>query len=68
MDIVGIWLLFCFGAIGGKWIEKPRSGFSLADSDEQAIARNERWASWGSWLGLGFAVTGFALQAWALWL
>ena len=68
MDIVGIVLLYCYGAIGGKWIDEPTVLLALPESDSDAVARNERWARRGSVLGLLLAVTGFGLQIWAQWL
>ena len=75
MDIVGIVLLYCYGAIGGKWIDAPTSTgrwmFTSSDDPEQDLrvrARNERRARLGSGLGLLLAVTGFGLQIYAQWL
>ena len=67
MDIVGIVLLFLFGAIGGKWIDKPVVTF-VSVKVGAALARNERRARWGSWVGLLSAVAGFGLQIYAQWL
>ena len=74
MDIVGIWLLFLYGAIGGKWIDKPvefRFG-SNPPGDLKARVRqrdeNERRARRRSNWGLGLATTGFFLQGVAQWL
>ena len=68
MDIVGICLLFCYGAIGGKWIESGGALLALPEHDSEGIAKNERKAKIGSKVGLFSAVVGFILQGVAQWL
>ena len=84
MDIVGIWLLYHYGAIGGAWIDAPkdkRVWRAMRQRREkvkfegfrevrtaEAVARNEKLARVGSRWGLGLAATGFGLQAVAQWL
>ena len=82
MDIGGIWLLFTYGAIGGKWIEvrvppqfvvvdeisgNDRWHKCVAEAD-RVNKRNERRAKWGSRIGLALATLGFFLQGVAQWL
>ena len=67
MDIVGIVLLFCFGAIGGEWINRGRLVIA-SNANQERIERNKCLARTGSCAGLGFAVTGFLLQIVAQWL
>ena len=61
MDIVGIGLLYWFGAL---WSDAPVRGVVSRDKAE----RDDIWGRWGQRWGLGFAVVGFGLQAWAQWL
>lgn len=80
MDIVGIWLLFYYGAAGGYWINKPMPesliGFHLdREGGEEFFAgpalevfRNMRSARRNARWGLGLATMGFALQGVAQWL
>lgn len=75
MDIVGIVLLFRYGAIGSDWIGKPtrlRMVYEQKDGDaeraDDAQRRNEQRASAGAGIGLALAVTGFALQFLAQWM
>ena len=68
MDIVGIALLFRYGAIGGMWIQAGDWPEGPTVTDEIKTRRNKRVARRGAWLGLGFAVTGFVLQIVAQWL
>ena len=75
MDIGGIWLLFTYGAIGGKWIGEPigfRFDPKLAGPELMDRVRerdeNERVARRGSRCGLTLAVGGFILQIVAQWL
>ena len=67
MDIGGIWLLFTYGAIGGKWINKDNH-LTLGSDDPGATERNERRARRGARWGLGLATAGFILQGVAQWL
>lgn len=66
LDIVGIWMLFWFGAIGGKWINQDNH-LIIGSDDPGATARNERRAWWGAWGGLALATVGFSLQIVAQW-
>ena len=68
MDIVGIVLLYRYGAIGGQWIERGGARLVLPQHDTEGIAKNERKAKVGSVVGLVSAVVGFGLQIWAQWL
>lgn len=82
MDIVGIVLLFRFGAIGGAWIDRPTAAPPMVtipdgvDDKDDEIAnaalrdteRNHRRARCGAFVGLLLAVVGFALQIVAQWL
>ena len=69
MDIVGILLLFFCGGIGGQWMSQPGVvNWPGIGATEGEIARDERWARRGAYLGLALAVSGFGLQIWAQWI
>lgn len=78
MDIVGIVVLFRFGAIGGKWIEEISADVRefMGEEDitivESMIAgerlERERRARFWAGIGLLLAVGGFGLQIWAQWV
>ena len=63
MDIVGIWLMFLFGGIGGHFVEMPMDRVQPWHADPKG-----RRPQWASFLGLLLASAGFALQGVAQWL
>ena len=67
MDIVGIVLLFRFGGIGGRWIDR-NVGTLTWRTDEGKAEHDRRLARWGAGIGLSLAVLGFALQIVAQWV
>ncbi len=79
MDIVGIWLLFKYGAAGGYWIDKPMPSvvsFHLDREDGEEslggpaleVLRNMRTAKENASWGLSLATVGFIFQGIAQWL
>ena len=79
MDMLGIALLFRYGAWGGYWIDKPmptaidllvhnKIAESHASGPALEVVYNRRSSRKGAWWGLGVALAGFALQIVAQWL
>ena len=63
MDIVGIWLMFLFGGIGGHFVEMPTDRLTPWYAHPEG-----RRAQWASFSGLGLATSGFGLQIVAQWI
>ena len=74
MDILGICLLYKYGAIGGSWIDAPMPKIIDIVREEHTagparnVIRNRRKARYGAGFGLSIAVLGFALQILAQWV
>ena len=75
MDIIGILLLFRFGAIGGEWINVPGPQPSVTRREKVIelfanlkTERNQHSARRGSRFGLVLATLGFIVQIVAQWL
>ena len=74
MDILGILLLYRYGAIGGSWIDAPMPKIIDIVSEEhtagpaRSVIRNRRKARYGARFGLGIVVLGFVLQIIAQWV
>ena len=68
MDIVGICLLYRYGAMGGFWIDAPMpeivdmTPVEHTTGPARQVHRNRRRARYGAKFGLGIAVVGFMLQ------
>ena len=67
LDIIGIWLLYWYGAVGSWWIDDPMP--DVMDGPEERYAgpalevfRNRRKARKGALWGISIVVIGFLLQ------
>ena len=79
LDVVGIYLLYKNGAVGGEWIKVAAPKSIRLESEpgswpvqelaaEAETDRNFSLARRGSRIGLSLATTGFFLQGVAQWL